>query len=130
MSKPQLSLQPLAAGSLPHTNPDVACRLALDTLGIPTWPQLPRRSFLESMYVQYSERFPDVVVTDERIFPDRDRDLEHAAISPDYAAGLHRFLELDLGRAPGEPGVVKGQVTGPASWGLTGCTKMIFWHRR
>ena len=124
MSKPQLSLQSLAAGSLPHTNPDVACRLALDTLDIPTWPQLPRRSFLENMYVQYSERFPGVVAADERVFLDRDRDLdadldqiyvaclmgdlEYAAISPDYAAGLHRFLDLDLGRAPGGPGAVKG----------------------
>ena len=43
-------------------------------------------------------------------------DLEYAAISPDYAAGLHSFpaswtwVKL---RA-----VVKGQVTGPVSWGL------------
>ena len=68
--------------------------------------------------------------TNERIYVDRERDLdpelerlyiaylmndlEYAAISPDYAAGLHHFLELDLGGAP----VVKGQVTGPVSWGL------------
>jgi methionine synthase II (cobalamin-independent) len=103
----------------------------LDSVDIPTWPQLPRRSFLENMYVQYSERFPGVVVANERIFVDRTRDLdpqleqlyiaylmndlEYAAISPDHAAGLQAFIDLGLSREA----VVKGQVTGPVSWGLT-----------
>ena len=131
MSKFKAELQSLAAGSLPHTDPTAACRLNLDLLDIPTWPQLPRRSFLENMYVQYSERFPGVVVGNERIYVDRDRDLdpdlerlyvaylmndlEHAVISADYASGLYRFLEMDLGQAA----AIKGQVTGPISWGLT-----------
>jgi methionine synthase II (cobalamin-independent) len=131
MSNFQAELRSLAPGSLPHTDPAVASQLVLDTLDIPVWPQLPRRSFLENMYVQYSERFPGVVVANERIYVDRDRDLDpdlerlyvaylmndldYAAISPDYAAGLHHFLLLDLGQPP----VVKGQVTGPVSWGLT-----------
>jgi hypothetical protein len=42
-------------------------------------------------------------------------DLDYAVISPDYAAGLQHFLTLDLGRTS----VLKGQVTGPVSWGLT-----------
>jgi hypothetical protein len=124
-------LRALAAGSLPHIDPDVACRLVLDTMpDIPCWPQLPRRSFLENMYVQYSERFPGVVLEEERILVDRGRDLdpeletlylaslendlEFAAVSPDYAAGLHHFMALNLG----QPLAVKGQVTGPVSWGL------------
>ncbi len=124
-------LRALAAGSLPHTDPDVACRLALDCMPeIPFWPQLPRRTFLENMYVQYSERFPGVVLEEGRMFVDRGRnldrelealyqavvenDLDFAAVSPDYAAGFHRFLEMDLG----QPLLVKGQVTGPVSWGL------------
>jgi methionine synthase II (cobalamin-independent) len=127
----QAQLRSLAAGSLPHTDPLRACQLILDTLDIPTWPQLPRRSFLENMYVQFSERYPGVMIANERIYIDRDQDLdpalerlyiaylmndlEYGAISPDYAAGLHRFLELDLSQAP----VIKGQVTGPVSWGLT-----------
>jgi hypothetical protein len=136
MSRFQAGLRSLAGGSLPHTDPAVACRLSVDCLDIPTWPQLPRRSFLENLYVQFSERFPGVVVVDERVYVDRDggdknrsldseleehyiaylsQDLAYAAISPDYAAGLHRFLALDLGDCP----VVKGQVTGPVSWGLT-----------
>jgi hypothetical protein len=130
MSKFKAELQSMAAGSLPHTDPAVACQLGLDTLDIPTWPQLPKRTFLENMYVQFSERFPGVVVADERIYVDGDRDLDpeleelyvaylmedldYAAISPDYAAGLHHFLAMDLGH----PTVVKGQVTGPVSWGL------------
>jgi methionine synthase II (cobalamin-independent) len=130
MSTFKAELQSLAIGSLPHTDADSACQLILDTLDIPTWPQLPKRTYLENMYVQYSERFPGAVVADERIYVDRERDLdpgleqlyvaylmgdtEYGAISPEYAAGLHHFLALDLGRPP----VIKGQVTGPVSWGL------------
>jgi methionine synthase II (cobalamin-independent) len=126
--KPEL--RSLAVGSLPHTDSTAACQLALSALDIPTWPQLPRLSFLENMYVQYSERFPGVVIENEQITIDREQDLDpelevlyvaylmndlkHAAISPDYAAGLHCFLEMDRER----PAIVKGQVTGPVSWGL------------
>ncbi|MFN2243079.1 MAG: methionine synthase [Anaerolineae bacterium] len=123
-------LRSLAAGSLPHINAEAACRLALSTLDVPTWPQLPRRSFLENMYVQFSELFPGVVVKNERIYVDRERDLdpelerlyiaylmndlEYAAISSEYAAGLYCFLDMDEDHPP----IVKGQVTGPVSWGL------------
>ena len=131
MSEFRPELRSLGAGSLPHTNPALAYELIKETLDIPTWPQLPNRSFLESMYVQFSERFPGVVVANGRIYLDRERDLDSeleelyvayltddmdfAAISPDYAAGLYHFLGLDLGG----PAAVKGQVTGPLSWGLT-----------
>jgi methionine synthase II (cobalamin-independent) len=93
------------------------------------------------MYVQYSEAFPGVVVNGGRIYVDRGRDLdpdleklyvaylmndlEHAVISADYAAGLHWFLDSDLEQGtPSKPDknlytLVKGQVTGPVSWGLT-----------
>lgn len=130
MSKFKAELQSLAAGSLPHLDPQAACRLMLDHLNIPTWPQLPKRAFVENMYVQFSERFPGVVVDGERIYVDRDHDLdpelealylaylmenlEFAAIGLDHAAGLYDFLGLDLE----PPAVVKGQVTGPVSWGL------------
>lgn len=123
------ALRSLSTGSLPHREADVACRLVLHTLDIPTWPQLPRRSFLENMYVQFSERFPGIVVTGEQIYVDRDRDLDDelerlyvaylmndldfASVSPDYAAGLYHCLSTGL-PAP----LVKGQVTGPVSWGL------------
>jgi methionine synthase II (cobalamin-independent) len=130
MNEFKAELQSFGTGSLPYTDPADACRLMLDTLDIPTWPQLPKRTFLENMYVQYSERFPGVVIKGEQIHVDRDRDLDpeleqlyvaylmddpdYAAISPEYAAGLHQFLDMDLGYPP----MVKGQVTGPVSWGL------------
>jgi methionine synthase II (cobalamin-independent) len=83
------------------------------------------------MYVQYSEGFPGAVVTDDKIYVDRSQDLDKPlealyaaylendfnkyAVSAEYAAGLDYFLNLkDI-----QPLVVKGQVTGPISWGLT-----------
>ena len=131
MSEFRAELKSLAVGSLPHPDPETTCRLVLGTMDIPTWPQLPRRSFRENMYVQYSERFPGLITAHERIYVDRERhldpeleelyvaylmnDLEYATISPDYAAGLYHFLAMDLG----QPLAVKGQVTGPVSWALT-----------
>jgi len=57
-----------AIGSMPHIDPQEACSLVLANLpDIPVWPQLPNRSFLENMYVQYSERFPGIVLEEERI---------------------------------------------------------------
>jgi len=130
MAKFQAELRSLAGGSLPHVDPDAACQVVLDTLAIPTWPQLPKRSFLENMYVQFSEGFPGIVVADGQLYVSRDDDLdaglgrlyvayltddlEYAAISPQYAAGLHCFLGLNLHRVA----AVKGQVTGPLSWSL------------
>jgi len=130
MTEFKAGLRSVAAGSLPHTDSVAACRLAMSALDIPAWPQLPRRSFLENMYVQYSERFPGVVIENEQIYIDRERDLdpelealyvaylmndlEHAAISIDYATGLHCFLKMERDSAA----IVKGQVTGPVSWGL------------
>ncbi len=119
-------------GSMPHTDPSEACsQLTRYLKDIPAWPQLPNRSFLENMYVQYSQGFPGVVVKGDSIYIDRSQDLNkpleqlYAAylendfdkypISAEYAAGLHSFLSLtNL-----SPLMVKGQVTGPISWGLT-----------
>ncbi len=123
---------PTASGSMPHTDPAKACSLVNHYLkDIPVWPQLPKRSFLENMYVQYSEGFPGVVIEENKIYVDRSQDLDkpleklYAAylendvdkypISAEYAAGLHSFLSLtDL-----SPLAVKGQITGPVTWGLT-----------
>jgi len=122
---------PTAIGSMPHIDPGEACSLVAKYLPeVPAWPQLPKRAFLENMYVQFSERFPGVVIEDERIYVDRSQDLDEPlerlyasylendidrfAIGADYAAGLHAFLDT-----PMSPLAVKGQVTGPISWGLT-----------
>ncbi len=116
---------------MPHTDPKEACSLVARFLPeIPAWPQLPKRSFLENMYAQFSDGFPGVVIEGDRILMDCAKDLEkrlellYAAylenkvekysMSPDHAAGLHAFLEVELGA----PFAVKGQVTGPVTWGL------------
>jgi len=125
---------PTMIGSMPHTSPDKACaQVARYLKDIPVWPQLPGRSFLENMYVQYSEGFPGIVVNTEndKIYVDRAQDYSQSLenlytaslendyykfpISKEYAAGLHAFLELENL----SPLAVKGQVTGPFSWGLT-----------
>ena len=121
-------------GSMPHTDPKAACSLITRYLrDFPSWPQLPQRSPLENMYVQFSEGFPGVVPAKEGgVYIDHnqdwakplaelltaygeEKDVAKYAISPDYAAGLHAFLGLkNL-----SPLAVKGQVTGPITWGLT-----------
>lgn len=58
-------------GSLPHESPDEALDLIRRTCPeVPYWPQLPRRSSLESMYVQFSGGLPGAVVADGRIVVD------------------------------------------------------------
>lgn len=126
-----------AVGSVPHTDPREACEVVLEHFPeLPTWPQMPKRSFLENMYVQFSERFPGVVLdrTNERIFVDRgqdldasleelyaaylEEDLDFAAVGADYAAGFAQFAASLAARSEA-PMAVRGQVTGPVSWGLT-----------
>ena len=77
MRKFEPNLLPLHVGSLPHTDPQAACELVSKHFPhISTWPQLPRRTFLENMYVQFSEGFPGVVLEGERIYVDRAKDLD------------------------------------------------------
>lgn len=121
-----------AVGSMPHTDPIAACSAVLSHLSaVPAWPQLPKRSPLENMYAQVSEAFPGLVWEGGRPYVDRAADMdeplgelyvaylenqvERYAIGPEYAAGLHAFLTAPLGPAV----AVKGQVTGPISWGLS-----------
>lgn len=135
MRKFEPKLLPLHLGSLPHTDPQAACELVLRHFPhIPTWPQLPKRTFLENMYVQFSQSFPGVVLEDGRIYVDRARDLDpdlerlylaylendlsYGSLSADYAAGLVAFPQA-LSAISSQPLAIKGQVTGPISWGLT-----------
>jgi hypothetical protein len=127
---------PTALGSLPHRE----VQPAMDTVQryfhqVPMWPQLPRRSFLENMYVQYSRGLPGACVDGEheRIYVDRrsprlDAEIEAVytaylearpeafALEPDYAAGLPALLALEGQLGPAL--AVKGHVTGPISLGL------------
>ncbi|GAH51927.1 unnamed protein product [marine sediment metagenome] len=67
---------PTIIGSMPHTDPAEACSLITRYLkDIPAWPQLPRRSFKENMYAQFSQGFPGVVLKEDSIYVDRTQDL-------------------------------------------------------
>lgn len=121
-------------GSIPHLDGKEMCERLAITIDIPAWPQLPRRSFHESMYVQYSPSLPAIVVDEakEKIIFDTTNDISPAmeefygrylaedidrfGLRPEYAAGFYTMLET-LKRVPGE--WCKGQVTGPISFGLT-----------
>ncbi len=132
MPKAEFGCLPTAIGSMPHTDPVKACALVARYLKeIPAWPQLPRRSFTESMYAQYGEGFPGIVVTKDKVYVDTSRDYSKSLealytafladdpdkypIGADYAAGLPALLaRTDL-----SPLAVKGQVVGPITWGMT-----------
>lgn len=132
MSQP--AFRSISMGSVPHTDPAAISRTLLEKLDIPSWPQLPRRSYRESMYVQYSPGLPRIVEDAEhgKVYFDTngditgelaefyqkviEDDLEAFALGPDYAAGFYAMLEV-MGSTPGE--WAKGHVTGPISFGLT-----------
>ena len=123
---------PTIIGSLPFKDPKKACAVITHYLkDLPAWPQLPKRSYLENMYTQYSQGMPGIAVSGEKTFVNREQDLTQKlaqfyedyfandynkyAVSADYAAGLQTFISLQNLN----PRAVKGHVTGPVSWGLT-----------
>jgi hypothetical protein len=113
---------------MPHTDPDQALAAAL-SMDIPFWPQLPRLSYYEDMYVQASEHFPGILLNlDNQTLTfsmdkfaveleDTFSHLEEPAyfdISEQYSDVYHRFLALDLSERP----AIRGQLEGPISFGL------------
>ena len=129
----------MAVGSLPYDDARRAMSFVLKhTPEIPAWPQLPRRSFLENMYVQFSDGLPGAHIDPEgqRLWVDDELPADAVAeflekleqddpslfaISAEWAAGLPAFESaLSALAANGSlPPFVKGQVTGPVSFGLT-----------
>jgi hypothetical protein len=117
-------------GSLPHTDPVEACRIVLDSVDIPFWPQLPHRSFLESMVPQYSEGFPFIRIEGDlvRLVPGEEQEVTefyegiagNAAfpISKEYSAGFHAFLEI-LDKQNLRFDSIKGHITGPLTFALS-----------
>jgi len=117
-----------AMGILPHTDIDRAMRTAL-SLDIPFWPQLPRLSYYEDMYVQALDQFPGVRVdpSERKIFFSLDRFYEELppyfekAENPEtfrltraFSLVYHRFLEADLKNYR----AIRGQMISPISLGL------------
>jgi len=116
---------------MPQTDPKEACALVAKYLpDLPAWPQLPNGSNLENMYIQFSEGFPGIVIEGAKAYvensaafdsrleqlynDDAENNPDRYGISADYAAGLHAFLDLKAQH----PRMVKGQMTGPITWGL------------
>ncbi len=129
MAKTEFGCLATAIGSMPHADAAEACQLVLKYLPqLPCWPQLPRRSSRENMYLQFSEGFPGLVVQGdnlkieqtadfyaalEKLLTAGDDDFEAYQIGPDYAAGLYALPAL-----LSHPEAIKGQITGPVSLGL------------
>ncbi len=120
-------------GSLPHRDPGAAVQAVLERVPLcPYWPQLPRRSPLESMTLQYLEGLPGLRSRPggDGVFVDTGADSgdeltafyeavlggqpEPFALSPERAPGFYA-LEAALGRDPAGSRCVKGHVTGPVT---------------
>jgi len=112
-----------AMAVMPHTDINRALEMAL-SLDVPFWPQLPRYSYYEDMYVQASEHFPGIVLDTEKRTLNFTNELEEAMahfdepeyfdISENYSEVYHRFLKLDLADRP----AIRGQLEGPISFGF------------
>ncbi len=117
-----------AMGVMPHTDIDRALEVAT-SMDIPFWPQLPRYSYYEDMYVQASEHFPGIVLNLEKRTLRFDmskfeeefetalahfEEPEYFDISPTYSAVYERFLAMDFTDRP----AIRGQLEGPISFGF------------
>jgi hypothetical protein len=117
-----------AMGIMPHKDVERALELAL-SLDIPFWPQLPKVSLYEDMYVQTSQNFPGIAIDFDkgRLSFDTARfeqeldeyfgkmDIPEAfALTAEYSAVFHQFLSKELQGYK----AIRGQVTGPVSFGF------------
>ncbi len=117
-----------AMAVMPHQDVDAALKAAL-SLDIPFWPQLPRYSYYEDMYVQASEHFPGILLdlekrtlrfSMEKFTAELEDTLAHFEepeyfdVSETYSVVYSRFLALDLSDRP----AIRGQLEGPISFGF------------
>ncbi len=133
---PKFNFEATGIGSLPFKDSNTACRIVFDNFQtIPFWPQLPRISYREHMYCQFSEMLPGVVINENKktIYVDSKKaalrleavyqkylegDIEYFKISESYAEGFYRFSDLFEKEMSGAE-FVKGHVTGPVSFALS-----------
>jgi len=114
-----------AMGIMPHENIDDAINLAF-TLDIPFWPQLPRLSFYEDMYVQAMENFPGVIVDEKntRIYIDTNKFIDDIPnylenennpsffrLSERYSSVYKIFLSKEISHFA----AIRGQIISPIS---------------
>jgi len=112
-------------GIMPHENIDDALNLAF-TLDIPFWPQLPRLSFYEDMYVQAMENFPGVIVDEKntRIYIDTNKFIDDIPnylenennpsffrLSERYSSVYKIFLSKEISHFA----AIRGQIISPIS---------------
>jgi len=117
-----------AMGILPHNNIRDSFKLAF-AVDIPFWPQLPKFSFHEDMYVQVCEHFPGIRVDKENLrvsleteafykeldfYAAKSAHEDYFELSPQYSATLNEFLRQDFS----EYRYIRGQNIGPISFGL------------
>ena len=132
----KFNFEATGVGSVPFKDPETACRIILENFKtIPFWPQLPKRSFLENMYAQFSEHLPGLVLDEpnKTLYIDTngvaetveevygkflEGDTEFFRMSEDHAPGFYSFLE-NIKKASKEIKFVKGQITGPVSFALS-----------
>ena len=114
-------------GSFPHQDEKAVSRLVLQNFPeIPFWPQLPKRSFLEGMVVQYSQGFPCLKWNEreQRVWVDttqgfdkevdrfykwlETRELEPFQITEDFAKGLRITEDLVLEKYRKDIKYIKG----------------------
>jgi len=124
-------------GSLPYVDTRDALGFVFRALSdhIPFWPQLPRRSFYENMYVQFSEKLPGLMIDESEktigintqsetylaelevcFHKIESKDTDYFAISRSYAEGLYLLSER---LKEGPAGWIKAQLIGPISLGLS-----------
>ncbi|MFH1032011.1 MAG: hypothetical protein V1767_05575 [Chloroflexota bacterium] len=124
----QANCQTTAMGIMPHTDIGRALELSL-SLDIPFWPQLPRVSYFEDMYVQASEYFPGIIidVENQKISLDSAKFANELAeysekmadpltftLSDKYSVVYRQFLSKNLVKYS----AIRGQVIGPVSFGF------------
>ncbi len=123
---------PIGIGSLPHKDPFKASEVILNCFPeSPYWPQLSARDFREGMLAQFTEGMPGVAMDGERVYfhspfnppsewekfyeASSEGRLDDFIVGKEYASGFHAFLEL---LKTMKPSLVKGQITGPITFGL------------
>jgi methionine synthase II (cobalamin-independent) len=125
-------------GSFPHTEEKEVFALILDHFSdIPFWPQLPKRSFFEGMVVQYSQGFPSLRwnESEQKVWVDTSEgfdkavedfygavengELEPFRMTDDFAKGLGVLNELTAQKYRSKMKYIKGQITGPITFGLS-----------
>ena len=124
-------------GSFPHKDEKEVFSLILQNFPkIPFWPQLPKRSFLEGMVVQYSEGFPSFRLNEkeQRAWVDTTQGFENEVerfygwqekeelgpfqMTEDFAIGFGLLKDLSSKDHRKKIKYIKGQITGPITFGL------------